>query len=48
MVEFLKSLQILPQGTPYLIVDESFNAKNKKQVEKNLNRGLIATEAGGK
>ena len=47
IVEFLKSLQILPAGTPYLVVDESGAAKNKAATAKNLDK-LTATAAGGK
>jgi hypothetical protein len=29
VIEFLKSLQVLPEGTPSLVVDESFHAIDK-------------------
>ena len=40
IVEFLKSLQILPQGTEDLVVDETGKRKNKRQVERQHLRPL--------
>ncbi|MDJ0842334.1 MAG: di-heme oxidoredictase family protein [Acidobacteriota bacterium] len=36
IIEFLKSLVMLPPGTPYLVVDENGNAKNKAALTKQL------------
>lgn len=38
VIEFLKSLQILPEGTEDLIVDEHGQRKNKQQLTKSLGR----------
>jgi hypothetical protein len=36
LIEFLKSLQILPPGTEFLVVDENFQYKNKRKLQKTL------------
>jgi hypothetical protein len=36
IVEFLKSLQILPENTPFLVVDENFNYKNKAALRREM------------
>lgn len=36
VIEFLKSLQILPEGTEHLVVDEHGNYKNKRKLAKSL------------
>jgi Di-haem oxidoreductase, putative peroxidase len=33
LIEFLKTLQVLPPGTPYLIVDENFKPKKWPKTE---------------
>ena len=38
VLEFLKSLQILPPGTEHLVVDEDGNYKNKTKLMKNLDK----------
>ena len=41
LIEFLKSLQVLPPGTPYLVVDENFQQKQWPPVSRKSNESAV-------
>lgn len=48
VIEFLKSLQILPSGTPFLVVDEEGNYKNKSAERRKVEGATAAREVRGR